>query len=751
MRLYGTIQKVEPQDDGTVRVHGIATSEVVDDQDEIVRADAMRAAVPDYMRFPALREMHQLSAAGTTLEAEVGDDGATRIVAHVVDPVAVAKVRNQVYRGFSIGGRVTRREAGNPKVITGLVLNEISLVDRPANPEAIFDCWKAANVTGMPRGEAAPSLAAAMSPTIAREPFNPPVQIWACGMPDHHHRAKGDAVKCLETRALAAPDFGLPQTAPAIFETPSGAKPEAGSPHRTEAAIDAAKKAVETAEGALAQSDGRENMSTSDSSLGGREELNYADPGHQSDGRLRYPIDTERHIRAAWSYINRPRNPGQYAAEQVKQIKAKIIAAWKEKIDIEGPPSAQGDEKASDGALTKALWDAGRVVQIILELDWLQNLLEVGAVMEGDASPQLAGQRAIITELRSFLNELVTDESGEFLDNPEMEAGSCPLDSPELLAMAADARGAARATVLLKTGNSKMQKLAAGLLAKAMPSQGDQALADMAHYACDKCMQIGGLSAEEAQHMDRARDHLRKVGAVPLHGSTLDATVNTSKKVGSIAATRSKRSRAHQNLMDLAHECVCKLTDGMACSDLSRSSDSGSTAGGSADTEEVAKIGARHSDEMVNHLRAAHDQLVAAGAECEAADSGEEELEGTEFDSVKALPTRDLAKVLAGERAEKTVLVKALSDMVPLLDRLSRRVDDIARTPLPPLTIARGSVSLSKQQDGGSTGSAGDGPLSPEAIASALAKMSKEDQTLTLIKASYANPIPVHGAAPDER
>src|SRR6202008_3554949 len=143
MRLYGEIQKVEPQDDGTVRGYGIATSEAVDEQGEIVRADAIRAAIPDYMRFPALREMHQLSAAGTTLEAEVGDDGTTRIVAHVVDPIAISKVRNQVYRGFSIGGRVTQREASNPKVITGLVLNEISLVDRPANPEAIFDCWKA--------------------------------------------------------------------------------------------------------------------------------------------------------------------------------------------------------------------------------------------------------------------------------------------------------------------------------------------------------------------------------------------------------------------------------------------------------------------------------------------------------------------------------------------------------------------------------------------------------------------------------
>ena len=157
MRLYGAIQKVEAQDDGTVRVYGIATSEAVDDQGEIVRADAMRAAIPEYMRFPALREMHQLSAAGTTLEAEVCDDGMTRIVAHVVDPVAVAKVKNGVYRGFSIGGPVRQREAGNPKTITGLALNEISLVDRPANPEAVFDCWKAALAADAPiEGRRAP-------------------------------------------------------------------------------------------------------------------------------------------------------------------------------------------------------------------------------------------------------------------------------------------------------------------------------------------------------------------------------------------------------------------------------------------------------------------------------------------------------------------------------------------------------------------------------------------------------------------
>src|SRR5215472_14775095 len=283
MRLYGAIQKVETQDDGTVRVHGIATSEAVDDQGEIVQADAIRAAIPDYMRFPALREMHQLSAAGTTLEAEVGDDGATRVVAHVVDPIAVVKVKNQVYRGFSIGGRVTQREPGNPKAITGLVLNEISLVDRPANPEAIFDCWKAAEgVRGRSPGGQAP-----LSPTTSSsEPFNPPIQIWACGLADHHHRAKGDAVKCLERRALGPADVHLPRSPRAGLGSSPRSEQEADCTGETEATIDAAKRAIETAEGALAKltprgeqtADGRENNSTSGSALEGHKELDYADP-----------------------------------------------------------------------------------------------------------------------------------------------------------------------------------------------------------------------------------------------------------------------------------------------------------------------------------------------------------------------------------------------------------------------------------------------------------------------------------------
>jgi hypothetical protein len=108
------------------------------------------------------------------------------------------------------------------------------------------------------------------------------------------------------------------------------------------------------------------------------------------------------------------------------------------------------------------------------------------------------------------------------------------------------------------------------------------------------------------------------------------------------------------------------------------------------------------------------------------------------------------ANLLHDEPTEKAALAKVLGEVVPMIERLTKRVDEIARTPLPPLMMAKGTISISKQQDRGSNVASGDPELSPEAIAAALAKMSKEEQTLTLIKASYATPIRIAGSAADQ-
>jgi len=145
MRLYGELRKIEEQDDGTITVCGVASSGARDDAGEIVSPEAMKAAIPAFMAFPAIREMHQPSAAGTALKCYVDpDNGATVLAAHIVDPIAVKKVQAGVYKGFSIGGKVLARDPKDPSIITAIKLNEISLVDRPCNPEASINMWNVA-------------------------------------------------------------------------------------------------------------------------------------------------------------------------------------------------------------------------------------------------------------------------------------------------------------------------------------------------------------------------------------------------------------------------------------------------------------------------------------------------------------------------------------------------------------------------------------------------------------------------------
>ena len=57
-------------------------------------------------------------------------------------------------------------------------------------------------------------------------------------------------------------------------------------------------------------------------------DVKYADPGYR-DKTKRYPIDTPDHIRAAWAYINMPKNARFYTPEQLDLIKSRIKAAAK--------------------------------------------------------------------------------------------------------------------------------------------------------------------------------------------------------------------------------------------------------------------------------------------------------------------------------------------------------------------------------------------------------------------------------------
>ena len=60
----------------------------------------------------------------------------------------------------------------------------------------------------------------------------------------------------------------------------------------------------------------------------------YGDVEYADVKNKKYPIDTEKHTRAAWSYINMPKNAEKYTAAELKTIKGHIKSAAK-KYNIE--------------------------------------------------------------------------------------------------------------------------------------------------------------------------------------------------------------------------------------------------------------------------------------------------------------------------------------------------------------------------------------------------------------------------------
>ena len=58
-------------------------------------------------------------------------------------------------------------------------------------------------------------------------------------------------------------------------------------------------------------------------------DVTYADPGYQADKKKRYPLDSEQHVKAAWSYINVASNASKYSSNQLARIKGKIKSAAK--------------------------------------------------------------------------------------------------------------------------------------------------------------------------------------------------------------------------------------------------------------------------------------------------------------------------------------------------------------------------------------------------------------------------------------
>lgn len=81
-------------------------------------------------------------------------------------------------------------------------------------------------------------------------------------------------------------------------------------------------------------------------------EKKYGNVTYADEKNKKYPIDTEKHIRAAWNYIHMPKNAAKYSPAEVSAIKSKIVSAWK-RIIGGSPAAAKKSETESEPVVEK--------------------------------------------------------------------------------------------------------------------------------------------------------------------------------------------------------------------------------------------------------------------------------------------------------------------------------------------------------------------------------------------------------------
>jgi hypothetical protein len=132
------IVKSERDADGHLIVYGKATGPDLDLDGQICDPKWLKKAMPEWMTFGNIREMHGPIAAGIGIElTEKGDDWFLK--SKCIDPGTATKIEEGVLKGYSIGiknGQVTKDASAPGGRIVGGVIVETSYVDRPCNPTA---------------------------------------------------------------------------------------------------------------------------------------------------------------------------------------------------------------------------------------------------------------------------------------------------------------------------------------------------------------------------------------------------------------------------------------------------------------------------------------------------------------------------------------------------------------------------------------------------------------------------------------
>ena len=147
----------------------------------------------------------------------------------------------------------------------------------------------------------------------------------------------------------------------------------------------------------------------------------YGDVEFADETNKKYPIDTEEHIRSAWNYINKEDNADKYSATDLRTIKARIVAAWKEKIDEDGPPLEHSEESES----VASLLEQGGIDEITDKVEPALKVQAAGVDPDLDEgansliAPPDASEENVLGE--AAVSEAQEEESGTDLFQEELE------------------------------------------------------------------------------------------------------------------------------------------------------------------------------------------------------------------------------------------------------------------------------------------------------------------------------------------
>lgn len=591
MNIFARLRKY---DEATGYFEAVAANEAIDKADEVFDYETSKPQFADWSAkiskasdgksLGNLREMHGKVAAGRVTAINFDDvNKAIIITGEAVDEGTKTKMKKGVLTGVSIGGDYVKKwpDPVNKNCIRYTAKpSEISLVDNPCNPDCHFTVVKADGMT-----EERTFDGAVFRRTIS--------QCWTCCIKGHEHEKKDDAEKCMtetteslrkgvlvaDVRPEFAASIGVDLAKLSNVEggKGGGGRPAADDGAKTAEQIEVEKnldprvkdfdaEQMAAFEKFLPEIKTREALTMIVGKIAARD-YDQETPGEVEKGNTtyadpinkKYPIDTAAHIRAAWNYIHKAKNAAKYSADEVATMKGKIVAAWKDKIDKDGPPSAKddaADKSVVTLALRKGMYSVASLAGKVEELNWLLESYQYEQTMEGDESEACTMLEDGLHTLCRALAAMAKEETDELMGNDGVEAMALATAITDLAKSLKVADLEGEPLFIAPAGWDKVMKDAAFAKIKAVEAP------KRAELAKSLGMTLGKVGARHSktdkEHLQAIHDHSTGMGAECDHSDCVGGPKKSeeggalAKVEAELASTKVLRSHLAKQVVAVA-------------------------------------------------------------------------------------------------------------------------------------------------------------------------------------------------------